>query len=52
MTKEISFEAGMKAVNAGKSLRFERAKCNLAREFANRGIDPALFDSQNYKDAA
>jgi len=52
MTKKISFEAGMEAVSASKSVQFGRAKCNLVEEFANRGIDTSLFEAQNYKDAA
>ncbi len=51
MTKKISFDAGIEAVNADKSCQFGRAKCNLVQEFANRGIDTSLFEAQNYKEA-
>ena len=50
MDKKISFDAGIEAVNASKSVQLNRAKCDFAREFALRGIN--TFDDQNYKDAA
>jgi len=52
MEKKISFGAGIEAVNAGRSVQFGRAKCNLVQEFASRGIDTSLFEAQNGKDAA
>ena len=50
MAKKDSFnQANAELVSAGKAANFKNAmkKCNLAAEFAKRGIDIKMIDNMN-----
>lgn len=54
-TKKDSFQnANVKASSANKGAAFRGAmkKCNLAAEFAKRGIDITMLNAQNEKRSA